>query len=76
MCFDGSHAIKRERPRIVFTSSQGESLSFSYRLEFECTNNIAEYKALLLGLELARDMKIKILQIVGDSDLVVMQVKG
>ena len=29
----------------------------------------------MLGLELARDMGIKVLEVIGDSDLVVMQVK-
>jgi ribonuclease HI len=48
---------------------------FSYRLEFDCTNNIVEYEALLLGLELAREMGIKVLKVIGDSDLVVLQVR-
>lgn len=30
---------------------------------------------MLLGLELARDMKIKMLRVIGDSDLVVMQIE-
>ena len=35
-----------------------------------------EYEALLLGLELAREMKINCLNVIGDSDLVVSQVKN
>lgn len=50
-------------------------MSFSCRLEFDCANNITEYEELLLGLELARDMKIKMLRVIGDSDLVVMQIE-
>jgi ribonuclease HI len=45
-------------------------------LEFEGTNNVVEYEALLLGLNLAKDLGINILKIIGDSDLVVSQVKG
>jgi hypothetical protein len=45
---------------ITFTSPQGEITSFFYRLEFDCTNNIAtKYEAMLLGLEFAREMGIE-----------------
>jgi hypothetical protein len=37
---------------------------------------VVEYEALLLGLEIAKDMGIKILNIKGDSDLVILQVKN
>ena len=37
---------------------------------------MAEYEALLLGIEIAKDMGIKLLDIKGDSDLIVQQVKG
>ena len=40
------------------------------------TNNMAEYSALILGLELARKMGIKTLKVIGYSDLIVNQVKG
>jgi ribonuclease HI len=33
-----------------------------------------EYKALLLGLNVAREMKIKRLQVYGDVDLIIQQV--
>jgi ribonuclease HI len=59
----------------VFTSPLGETLKFSYRLDFEATNNVAEDKALFLGLELAIEMGIKVIQVIQDSNLVVSQVK-
>jgi len=40
------------------------------------TNNVAEYKALLLGIELATALGTAELELVGDSELVVKQVKG
>jgi ribonuclease HI len=40
------------------------------------TNNVAEYKALLLGIERARELGANELELVGDSELVVRQVKG
>jgi ribonuclease HI len=48
----------------------------SYKLEFEATNNVVEYEALVLGLEAARKMKITKLAVFGDSELVVQQVKS
>jgi ribonuclease HI len=40
------------------------------------TNNVAEYKALLLGIELAKTLGASELELVGDSELIVKQVKG
>jgi ribonuclease HI len=40
------------------------------------TNNVAEYKALLLGIELAGELGASELDLVGDSELVVRQVEG
>jgi len=40
------------------------------------TNNVAEYRALLLGIERAAALGASELELVGDSELVVKQVKG
>jgi ribonuclease HI len=48
----------------------------SFKLEFETTNNIAEYEALVLGLRVAKDMKIEELSVFGDAKLIVHQVKN
>lgn len=40
------------------------------------TNNQAEYTALLMGLERAKELGIKDLQVMMDSELVVKQIKG
>jgi ribonuclease HI len=42
----------------------------------ETTNNVAEYRALLLGLERARALGAEEVEIVGDSELVAKQVNG
>jgi ribonuclease HI len=42
----------------------------------EATNNVAEYKALLRGIELAADQGATELELIGDSELVVRQVEG
>ena len=40
------------------------------------TNNVAEYRALLLGIERAKELGATELELVGDSELVVKQVRG
>jgi len=40
------------------------------------TNNVAEYRALLLGIEQARALGARELDLVGDSELIVRQVRG
>lgn len=40
------------------------------------TNNVAEYRALLLGIERAAALGAREIELVGDSELIVKQVKG
>jgi ribonuclease HI len=40
------------------------------------TNNVAEYRALLLGIERAAALGASELELIGDSELIVRQVKG
>ena len=55
---------------------QNTNQSFSYKLDFPCTNNIAEYEALLLGLQLLKQLEAQRISILGDSDLIIRQIKG
>ena len=41
-----------------------------------CTNNVAEYRALLAGLELAQKAGAEELEVLADSELLVKQVRG
>jgi ribonuclease HI len=45
-------------------------MKYAARLEFQCTNNIAEYEAILLGLRKAKAMGIQRLVIKADSQIV------
>jgi ribonuclease HI len=60
----------------VLQAPNGKVSKFAYRLEFDATNNVDEYEAFLLGLELCRDRGVKCLNIKGDSDLVIQQLKN
>jgi ribonuclease HI len=42
----------------------------------ETTNNVAEYRALLLGLELARELDARKVEVINDSELVAKQISG
>ena len=42
----------------------------------ETTNNVAEYRALLLGLELASSLGARSVEVVNDSELVARQIGG
>jgi ribonuclease HI len=42
----------------------------------EATNNVAEYRAVLLGLELARSVGAREVEVVNDSELVARQIGG
>ena len=42
----------------------------------EATNNVAEYRALLLGLSLARSVGATAVEVVNDSELVARQIGG
>jgi ribonuclease HI len=45
--------------------------SSNNKLEFEATNNVAEYEALVLGLRTAKDMKIEKIAVFGDVELII-----
>jgi ribonuclease HI len=60
----------------VISSAQGETLGEHTRLLGTATNNVAEYRALLLGLECARELGANEIEVVGDSELIAKQVQG
>ncbi|PKI67398.1 hypothetical protein CRG98_012207, partial [Punica granatum] len=46
------------------------------KVDFSCTNNVAEYEACILGLQAAIDFKVKELEVFGDSMLTIFQTLG
>jgi ribonuclease HI len=60
----------------VIASPDGELIEELAERIGEATNNVAEYRALLLGLERARALGAREVELVGDSELVVRQVHG
>jgi ribonuclease HI len=60
----------------VATTPEGELVERRGAAIGIATNNVAEYRALLLGIELARELGARQVELVGDSELIVKQVRG
>jgi ribonuclease HI len=60
----------------VVTDPSGEVLAERSKTIGEATNNVAEYRALLLGIDLAKELGADEVEFVGDSMLIVEQVRG
>jgi ribonuclease HI len=74
MSFDGACSSSGNGVGVVFKSPDKIIHLHAIRLEFPCTNNEAEYEALIQGMILALEMKIEHLIINGDSELVINQI--
>ena len=65
--FDGSRQLEGSGAGVVLTSPRGDKFCYVLRLMFPCTNNAAEYEALLLfaenpGRNLHRDFLVESLR--------------
>lgn len=60
---------------VVRDESGGVLLARGERIG-DATNNVAEYRALITGIALAREMGANSVELIGDSELVVKQVRG
>ncbi|KAL0405375.1 UNVERIFIED_CONTAM: Ribonuclease HI [Sesamum latifolium] len=76
MYFDGASHKEGAGAGVVFVTSEGEVLPYSFTLTQNCSNNMAEYQALIFGLEMAVDTKQRHLKVYGDSQLVINQLLG
>jgi len=66
--FDGS--INRLGASVgvwVHNMENNHSEGHAFRLNFKCTNHMAEHEALILGLQINRRLGAKIVSILGDS---------
>ena len=71
MVFDGASNALGNRIDAVIVSPEGYHTPFTARLCFHCTNNMAEYEAIILGLKAAIDLRMKFLSVYEDSALVI-----
>ena len=71
MKFNGSSTTQSGGVEVVLYHEEDKAVALSFKLEFSCSNNKAEYEAYLTGLATALEMGIKHLRVMGDSNLVV-----
>ena len=69
--FDGASNALGYRIRAILVIPKGEYCPFMARLDFNCTNNVAEYEACVMGLQEAINKGVKELKVHGDSVLVI-----
>jgi hypothetical protein len=73
---DGSSTASRSGVGIVMTTPRGKELTFAIKLDFQTTNNEAEYEAVLAGLNLALEMGARDVEIRTDSQVIAHQIQG
>ena len=71
MYFDGALNVLGRGVGAVLISPEGYHCLFTVKLSFDCTNNVAEYEACVLGLQASIEKRIKKLTVYGDSALVI-----
>ena len=71
MYFDGSSNKNGSAASVTLISPAQVRYYFSFRLQFNCTTNMAKYESLIQGLLLAQKRGIQALSVYGDSELVV-----
>ncbi|KAL5578654.1 hypothetical protein UlMin_011096 [Ulmus minor] len=76
LMFDGAASAKGGGIGVVLTGPESQVLTKTCKLLYSCSNNEAEYEALIVGMEMAKKEDVKRLTIKGDSRLVIQQLKG
>ena len=74
--FDRSATTTLNGVGIVLSCENGDTIPLSLKLGFSCSNNVVEYEAYLIELTIALSIGVKHMRVLGDSNLVVSQVKG
>ncbi|XP_017632439.1 uncharacterized protein LOC108474918 [Gossypium arboreum] len=60
----------------VLVSQDGDHYPFTNKLAFNCINNMIEYETCIMGIRETIEHKIKVLEVYGDSALVIYQLKA
>ena len=71
---DGSSNDGGSGASLILVSPEGHRIHYALRFGFKASNNEVEYEALIEELELAKEMKVKSLDIFSDSQLIVCQI--
>jgi hypothetical protein len=74
MYFDGSLMKIGVGVGLLFISPLGMHMRYVIQIHFAASNNVAKYDALVNGLRIAIELRVRCLDVQGDSQLVIDQV--
>ncbi|XP_062074983.1 uncharacterized protein LOC133778990 [Humulus lupulus] len=74
--FDGAAKKCGAGAVIVFVTPSGGLMPYSFHILAICTNNVAEYEALIIALKIVLEMQIQSLEVYGNSLLIIKQING
>lgn len=74
--FDGAANQKGYGIGVLLITPDGSHIPLAFKLNFDVTNNQAEYEACIVGMEAALTLGVEKLEVIGDSNLVVSQANG
>jgi len=74
--FDGAVNIKGIGIGAILVLPTGQHYPATARLRFFYTNNTAEYEACIMGLNMAINLNVHELLVMGDSNLLIRQAQG
>ena len=74
--FDEAANSTRNEVGAVLVSPKGQQIPVLVNLNFDCTNNVIEYEACIISLQVALEFGAYDLSVFGDSLLIISQIKG
>ncbi|XP_058202642.1 uncharacterized protein LOC131317077 [Rhododendron vialii] len=76
LLFDGSKTQEVSGCGVIIISPEGLKIELSFQFNFQCTNNQAEYEAVVIGLEILRELGAGTIEVIGDLSLVINHLAG
>ncbi|XP_075633455.1 uncharacterized protein LOC142605914 [Castanea sativa] len=74
--FDGATNSSENGVGAILVSPKGQQIPILVKLNFDCTNNVKEYDACIVDLQVALEFGANDLSVFGDSLLIISQIKG
>lgn len=71
LIFDGSKCQRGCGVSVILILLDGDPMSLPFKLDFHYTNNFIEYEALILGIQISITLEFKLINIFGDTQLIV-----
>ena len=76
MHFDGASNQNGCGVGVILVAPDGTHIPIKEKLQFNVTNNAAEYEACIMGVEATLALGVQKLLVYGDSSLIINQISG